>query len=82
MTNEQDSLKTCPICGSELEHDIEISLKPEAVLHMLEDIDRLAESGNADGTLCRALIKAGHAEVFDAYALLFGMGLVDPDDWR
>lgn len=57
-------------------------IKPEATMHMLEEIDQLAESGNADGILCRALIKEGFFEVFDAYALLFGKGLVSVDNWE
>lgn len=60
----------------------ELYIKPEATLHMLEEIDKLAESGNADAILCRALIKKGLAEVFAAYALLYEKGLVSIDNWE
>ena len=60
----------------------ELYIRPEATLHMLEDIDQLAESGNADANICRALIKGGFVEIFDAYALLFEKGLVSIDSWE
>lgn len=60
----------------------ELYIKPEAIMHMLEDIDQLAESGNADGILCRSLIKAGFVDIFDAYSLLFDKGLVSLDRWE
>lgn len=60
----------------------ELYIKPEATIHMLEDIDQLAESGNADARICRALIKEGFVEIFDAYALLFEKGLVSIDSWE
>lgn len=60
----------------------ELYITPEATIHMLEDIDQLAESGNADARICRALIKEGFVEIFDAYALLFEKGLVSIDSWK
>lgn len=60
----------------------ELYITPQATLHMLEDIDQLAESGNADARLCRALIKEGFVEIFDAYALLFEKGLVSIGNWE
>lgn len=59
----------------------ELYIKPEATMHMLEEIDQLAELGNVDAKLCRALIKVGFVEVFDAYVLLYEKGLVSIDNW-
>lgn len=34
----------------------EMYITPQATLHMLEDVEQLAESGNADATICRAQV--------------------------
>ena len=60
----------------------EMYITPQATLHILEDIDQLAESGNADANILRALIKEGFIEIFDAYVLLFEKGLVGIDSWE
>lgn len=60
----------------------EMYITPQATLHMLEDIDQLAESGNGDANICRAMIKEGFIEIFDAYVILFEKGLVSIDSWE